>query len=225
MNIALLALAFVTGLVVAGTIAYRLLKREESRWQSNPFLTPKAEIVKRLQEAVMHQVYRWDEAGYRTDANSPRQLHEALELLADLPNARGVWIQERDVVILPGGERVPIRMLMQEIRTLLVDSYRALDTAASIVLDYHDMLPNSRLDDPGQLLHGRKQAFERECLALAELLGVDSDANHLAEYGLMRLWEMHLEVKRRREYPRGAVAFTDVPGTPWTRHRLVAAGT
>jgi hypothetical protein len=175
--------------------------------EADPFLTPKAEIVHRLRRAVMDQIYRWHEVDYRMEVAPPREAHEVVNMLANLPNWRGVWIQEGGAVVLPDGGQIPIAKLMQEVRSVLVDAYIALDTAAAVVLDYHDILPASGFDELGQILYSRKQPFERECVALAELIGVNPDANPLALHGRDRLWQVHLDIQRRRFQPSDAARF------------------
>lgn len=207
MDVMLFLLGFVIGLIVAGLMAFRVLKRQLNAWQADPFLTPKAEIVHRLRRAVMDQIHRWHDVDYRVEAAPPREVHEVLNLLAELPNWRGVWTQEAGAVVLPDGERILIAKLMQEIRSVLLGAYVALDKAAAVVLDYHDILPASGLDEPGQLLYSRKQPFELECVALARLLGVDPDANHLAQHGRDRLWQVHLDIQQRRFQPSHSARF------------------
>ncbi len=188
MTIVIAALSFLAGVGVMGALAYRVFTRMDMARQSDPLEQPPNAHVRRLRDAVRDQLHGWRCFDCRLDGQSPENVREALHFLRNWSNGSAVWIVKDGMLTLQNGGSVPVRVLAQHLEQTLLASYKALDEAAALVLDYADLLPLGILDEKGQVLYSRKFAFESEILELARLLNLDPDQNDVARFGGAELW-------------------------------------
>lgn len=173
--------SLVTGLVAAFAL-WRVVVNNDLRIQADPLLSPPSRELQAQVESFRQQVALRLASG-ATPPRTPDSAQAALICLSRQSMQRSVWFASDGELSLPDGTRVPIRSLVLELNEVLVAAYRALDMASALVVEYADLMPARSLEVAGQPLHGRRFAFEEELLALAKVLGLDSDRNGVAHYG------------------------------------------
>jgi len=186
-------ISFLGGFFLAGALSYWAIIRFMRVHLADPLLYPPNNHVLRLVDAVKRQIHEWKRLDYRFQAEDPKTLHEAVRRLCECSDGSSVWIAKKGQLLLPDGSTLPIAHLAVSIEKTLEDAYRALDLAASVVLDYADRLPHGALEKEGQLLYSCKYAFENELHELARILGLDPQKNEVARFGGTELWRRQSE--------------------------------
>lgn len=188
MNLLIAFLSFLAGAVTMGALAYRAFSRIDGARKADPLECPPNKHVAELRDAVRRQLADWQRYDYRLDAQSPGSVREVLKSLDSWSVHSAIWTVKDGWLTLPDGRLVPIRQVAQQLDKALMESYRALDEAAAVVLDYANLLPLGTLEEKGQLLYSRKFAFEPQIVELARLLDLNSDGNDVARFGGAELW-------------------------------------
>lgn len=167
------------------------------RDKADPLITPPTRRIAEFVRAVRKQIYEWQHAGEQEDRRAYENAREVMKTLEVWTIHPSLWMVDRGFVMLPNGSAVPLRKTLQEVDAALVAAYLALDDAAARLLDHADCLPKGETEQPGGLLHSRKYAYESEIVKIAQLLGLDPDANSVARHGGAKLWRR----QQRRIFP------------------------
>jgi hypothetical protein len=178
------AIAFIFGVSIATLVARKLWLQVVT---SDRLKCPTNRAEEMLRHAAFMQLREIDLGRFQLDTRDPANMIELLRCLGSFWD--GALIGEKGVLRLPNGSQVRIGAACHKIEDLLMDSYKALDEAAGVILEYAETLPVGALEGEGQVLHSKKYAFESEIVHLALALGLDPDQNDVAKHGGEKLWQ------------------------------------